>query len=401
MKSIPLKFVAKIAYGLGQPPREAADGVPVLRATNIYRGSIIRDGLMRADPTDVPWERCPPLAAGEILVVRSGAYTGDSALVTAEWEGAAPGYDLRVTPTGVDPRYLAYVLLSATARDYLYECQSRAAQPHLNADQLGNLRVPAMDAMDQRAIADFLDTETARIDALFSNAGRMKLLGVERLDREISHIVIDQSVAPRRLRQVVDGIEVGVVVQPAALYAPSGIPFLRGVNIRRGALVLDDLKYLDPAKESVAVKSRLRTGDVVVVRTGQAGAAVSVPPELHGANCVDLLIVRPGRGLVSQYLELLLNSEFVRSQVATLTVGSIQSHFNVEALRNTAIPVPVVAAQREIVARANEVRGHHERLLDAIDRQMALLGERRRALITAAVTGRLRVPVTDVENIAV
>lgn len=99
MTSIPLKFVAKVAYGLGQPPREAPDGVPVLRATNIHRGKLVGEGLMRADPADVPWERCPPLAPGEILVVRSGAYTGDSAIVTDEWEGAAPGYDLRITPS--------------------------------------------------------------------------------------------------------------------------------------------------------------------------------------------------------------------------------------------------------------------------------------------------------------
>ena len=174
-----------------------------------------------------------------------------------------------------------------------------------------SLRVPPVE--EQSRIADFLDAETARIDALCTNARRMKLLIVERLDREISRITVDQTIALQRLRDVVDGIEVGVVVQPAALYAPSGIPFLRGVNVRPGALVLDELKYLDPAKESVAVKSRLRAGDIVMVRTGQAGVAVTVPPELDGANCVDLLIVRPGRRVVSEYLELLLNSEFVRA----------------------------------------------------------------------------------------
>ena len=162
--------------------------------------------------------------------------------------------------------------------------------------------------------------------------------------------------------------------------------------------MLDELKYLDPAKESVAAKSRLRAGDIVVVRTGQAGAAVTVPPELDGANCVDLLIVRPGRRVLSEYLELLLNSEFVRSQIATRTVGSIQSHFNVGALRETLIPLPDAAVQQEIVARANEVRARHERLLVTIDRQIALLRERRQALITAAVSGRVDVSVNRTDE---
>jgi type I restriction enzyme, S subunit len=54
----------------------------------------------------LPLERAPLLQPGEILVVRSGAYTGDSALVTDEWAGSAPGYDLRVTPFGAEPRFL-------------------------------------------------------------------------------------------------------------------------------------------------------------------------------------------------------------------------------------------------------------------------------------------------------
>ena len=82
-----LKHVAVVTYGLGQPPRELDGGVPVLRATNIHRGAIVSEGLMRADPDDVPWDRCPPLRRGEILVVRSGAYTGDSALVTPPARG--------------------------------------------------------------------------------------------------------------------------------------------------------------------------------------------------------------------------------------------------------------------------------------------------------------------------
>ena len=79
----------------------------------------------------------------------------------------------------------------------------------------------------------------------------------------------------------------------------------------------------------------------------------------------------------------------------TRTVGSIQSHFNVGALRETLIPLPGAASQREIVVRATVVRARHEQLLVAIDRQIALLRERRQALITAAVSGRVDVGADD------
>jgi type I restriction enzyme, S subunit len=108
---VPLRRVASVTYGLGQPPSLSADGIPIIRATNIKRGRIDSEGLIRAARDDLPLNRAPLLRSGEILVVRSGAYTGDSAVVTEEWAGAAPGYDLRVTPHSMNPRLLALQML--------------------------------------------------------------------------------------------------------------------------------------------------------------------------------------------------------------------------------------------------------------------------------------------------
>ena len=78
-----LKHVARVGYGLGQPPALSQTGIPILRATNITRGKFTADGLIFAAREDLPLDRAPLLAEGEILVVRSGAYTGDSAMVTS------------------------------------------------------------------------------------------------------------------------------------------------------------------------------------------------------------------------------------------------------------------------------------------------------------------------------
>lgn len=141
LEAIPLLRVAVVTYGLGQPPPVSEDGVPILRATNISQGIITSKGLIRARLEDLPLERAPLLKAGEILVVRSGAYTGDSALITEAWEGAAPGYDLRVTPTSVDSRFLALQMLGRRFLDQVDLAKGRAAQPHLNAEELGRIKV--------------------------------------------------------------------------------------------------------------------------------------------------------------------------------------------------------------------------------------------------------------------
>jgi type I restriction enzyme S subunit len=143
-----LKYTARVDYGLGQPPALSETGIPILRATNVTRGKITSDGLIYAAKADLPLDRAPLLREGEILVVRSGAYTGDSALITNAWAGSAPGYDLRVTPIGAYPAYIAYCLLSKVALDQVDLAKSRAAQPHWATSQssfrpsISNVRSP-------------------------------------------------------------------------------------------------------------------------------------------------------------------------------------------------------------------------------------------------------------------
>jgi type I restriction enzyme S subunit len=168
-----LKRFSSVRYGLGQPPPEAAQGVPLLRATNVKRGRLVRDGLIFVDPADVPNSRDAWLTPGEIIVVRSGAYTGDSALVTADFAGAVAGYDLVVKVTSGSPRYVAWQMLSAELLvSQLLPKAARAAQPHLNAEELGATLFAQPTLQEQEAIAVFLDRETAKIDDLVEKSRR-------------------------------------------------------------------------------------------------------------------------------------------------------------------------------------------------------------------------------------
>jgi type I restriction enzyme S subunit len=164
-ESYRLKRLAKIRYGLGQPPREKDGGIPIIRATNIERGKINRKDLTHVDPEDVPWDRNPLLKRDDIIVVRSGAYTGDSAIIPKDYEGSIAGYDMVVSPVSIEPRYLAFALLSNFVLfDQIYLFRIRSAQPHLNAEELGDILVPFPSRREQTAIATFLDRKTAQID---------------------------------------------------------------------------------------------------------------------------------------------------------------------------------------------------------------------------------------------
>ena len=133
------KTVCRIRYGLGQPPPESPNGLPLIRATNVERGRIIDKDLIYVDPSAVPTGREAILKEREIIVVRSGAYTADSAIIPKVYDGAVSGYDMVVTVVGTRPEFVAMALLCTYLRDdQLIIASTRSAQPHLNAEELGS-----------------------------------------------------------------------------------------------------------------------------------------------------------------------------------------------------------------------------------------------------------------------
>lgn len=131
-------FGAEIRYGLGQPPEEDLEGVPLLRATNIKHGCISEIGLIRVRREAVPVSRNAFLNADDVLIVRSGAYTGDVARVDEKWAGSVAGYDLVASPKEqLMGDFIAWFLLSEFVQDrYFNGLKLRAAQPHLNSAQV-------------------------------------------------------------------------------------------------------------------------------------------------------------------------------------------------------------------------------------------------------------------------
>jgi len=164
-----LKYIALIKYGLGQPPKQKDDGLPLIRATNVERGKINEKDLLFVDPDDVPYDRDPVLKENDIIVVRSGAYTADSAIIPKKFEGAITGYDMVVRVVNDNPFFIAFCLLSEDVLiNQLYLHRLRAAQPHLNKEELGEtiLFIPSKE--EQTAIVRHIENETQKIDNTIS-----------------------------------------------------------------------------------------------------------------------------------------------------------------------------------------------------------------------------------------
>lgn len=135
---------------------------------------------------------------GDIVVVRSGAYTGDSAMITKEWENSIAGFDMIFRPNeNALPKYIATILLSQYILDYqLIPSRSRAAQPHLNAEELGSVVVALPELEEQLEIVNYLAHELIRIDEIKFTTEKTIALLEERRKTLISAVVTGQIEIP-------------------------------------------------------------------------------------------------------------------------------------------------------------------------------------------------------------
>jgi type I restriction enzyme S subunit len=335
-----------------------------------------------------------------VLITKDSETADDIAIpafIAEDLPGVLCGYHLSlVRPqfASIDPKFLFWCMASTMVRSQAENYAAGITRVGIRSDLVGSLLVPLLPIERQRTIADYLDAETSRIDALIDKKRRWVELARTREAAVIEGTIrgLVESYGSTPLKYSVRRVEVGIVVTPAAWYAASGVLALRSLNVRPGGFVLDDIVNITPEGHAQHTKSELHAGDVVVVRTGQAGAAAVIPPALEGCNCIDLVIVRPSRRIEPKFLEYVLNSDWTQKHIEEHSVGTIQSHFNVGAMKAVPVPVPPIENQRRVLERLAVTSTRSQHLVDIATSQIDLLVEHRQALITAAVTDELDIP---------
>lgn len=271
------------------------------------------------------------------------------------------------------------------------------------------LGMPSYD--EQTQIAAFLDSETAKIDALVAEQQRLLEMLKEKRQAVISHAVTKglNPNAPMKpsgiawlgevpvhwqvklLKYLSPQLTVGIVVEPSKYYTSEGVPALRSLNVSQGHIDLDNVVYISKEANEQHSKSTLYAGDLVAVRSGQPGTTAVIPTELDGCNCVDLIIIRRPHSGCERFLCWYLASDFAVMQFSIGSGGAIQQHFNVSTAANLIVLNPPKVEQIEIASILDKETGHLDTLTAEAQRAIELLQERRTALISAAVTGQIDV----------
>jgi type I restriction enzyme S subunit len=291
-----------------------------------------------------------------------------------------------------------------------------SSMQNLAQDQFRAFTLALPPVREQTAIAAFLDRETAKIDALVAEQQSLIALLKEKRQALISHAVtkgLDPDVPMKgsgvawlgevpahwevlKLKHVSPEITVGIVVEPSKYYCETGVPALRSLNVKSGSILLENLVFISEEANEALAKSCLRAGDIVAVRSGQPGTSAVIPEELDGCNCIDLLIIRRPKGGSEHYLCWYLSSDPALRQFAEGSGGAIQQHFNVSTATSLQVATPPPAEQLRIDQFLRSEVSKFDALVLEAEATIDLLQERRTALISAAVTGKI-----DVRRLAV
>ncbi|SEO71457.1 restriction endonuclease subunit S [Pseudomonas sp. ok266] len=304
--------------------------------------------------------------------------------------------------------YFAFVLLAA--KDELNNRGRGSTFLEISGDELSRFTVPEPPYAEQTQIARFLDHETARIDALIEEQQRLIGLLKEKSQAMISHAVTkglnptvpmkDSGVEwlkevpahwkKRRLKNISPFITVGIVVNPSEYVADEGLPFLYGGEVKEGFIDVEKARKISPEDSARNRKTMLEAGDIVTMRVGYPGLTAVVPPECAGGNCASVMLVKRG-AFDSRWLCAVMNSRLVRQQVEVVQYGAAQKQFNIADAIEFWMFEPPLSEQTALAIFIEQQSQVFEELMEEASSSMRLLKERRSALISAAVTGKIDV----------
>lgn len=274
-----------------------------------------------------------------------------------------------------------------------------------------NIWLPPLE--ERAKIASFLDHATAKIDTLIDKQQQLIRLLKEKRQAVISYAVT-KGVTPEEVPMKDSGVEwlgevpehwvvkpmnmassklaVGLATSVTNYYRESGAPIIRNLNIKQGYFDGSDMLYID---ESFALKEKSKVtkyGDVLMVRTGSnIGLACTTPKEFDDCHTFTTLIITPNQELNAEYLTCCINSAYGKSEVQKLKQGFGKDNLNVEELRRFQVVVPPITEQNKIVSYLSEQNKKIDDLLIECNKAISLMQERRIALISAAVTGKIDV----------
>ena len=370
---------------------------PYLRVANVQTGVIDLSEVKYVRVAE-PTANTAMLRPGDVLMTEGGDI--DKLGRGARWSGSVTpmlhqNHVFAVRPGDkLDTKFLVYWLEASVARNYFLTTAKRSTNlASTNKSTVGNLPIPDVPIHKQRAIADFLDRDTARIDTLIEEQQRLIEMLRERRQAQISAAVLDgvlQRIPLRRLADVIDCAHVTAeFVDDDQRYPVASIRECAGAYVDLANCQYTTAEFFEQLRASGRTP---RIGDLLFIRNVSVGLVSAVAPRTPDfAVGQETVLLRRRTSVDPDFLRYALTSTEVQHAIDRAMIGSTFKRINVSAIRALPLPVPSLDEQRRIAAYLDEQTSKIDTLIAETERFIELARERRSALITAAVTGQIDV----------
>lgn len=349
-----------------------------------------------------------PVRAGDVIVSTVRTYLKAVARIDHANSGAvvSTGFAVLRPKVGVDADYLYRLCQANPFVGDVQASSTGVSYPAINPSALAAIKVPLPDLETQKAIARYLDRETARIDQLIAKKERQVDLLDLRARQTVSEIVMGQSLG--RTQSVATGLDympripahwtlrrAGHLFQQSAEPNTDDLPVL-SVSIHTG---ISDRQLDDEERdrkvtliEDRSSYKRVRPGYLAynMMRAWQGAVGVST---VEGAVSPAYVVAKPMRNLHSLYYQFLLRTPPFIEQMRQGSKGITDFRLRLywEQFRLIVLPVPPLDEQKRIASEAEREFSYAAELAAKVTASVDRLKERRAALITAAVAGQIDV----------
>ena len=250
-------------------------------------------------------------------------------------------------------RYLFHLFQSGQFQNKLAKITSNTGQTKYNKTNLKKIRIPIPPLKIQEKIVQILDKFTDYVTELTSElTSRKKQYSFYR-DKLLSFEDEVYQVEWKTLGEVATVTKLaGYEFTKYVNYSSSGkIIALRGLNVKKGRLVLDDVKYIDNSEFSKLNRSKLQIDDMLFTYVGTVGEVALIDKDDTYYLAPNVAMVRLNtNAIIAKYLMYYCQSNaFVYSQIERLMEASSMKNLTMEKIRQFKIPVPSLEIQYRIV----------------------------------------------------
>jgi type I restriction enzyme S subunit len=343
-------------------------------------------------------------------------------LGVSAFEGhVSPAYRCYWVADSLDKRFIHHLMRSGIyVKGYTRLLTGvRPNSLQMSREDLMNFPILFPPLEEQCQIASFLDQETSKIDALITEQQRLIELLKEKRQAVISHAVTkglnpDVRMKPSGvewLGEVPEHWEVRPLKGLARLYGRigfrgyttedmvdegAGAVTLSPSNMTEAGMVFEKCAYISWEKYYESPEIMIKPDDVLMVKTGSTlGKVAYVPATDRDMTVNPQIMVFKDIKCSPKFLFYFLQTPYVQSSVKIKNAGSTIPTITQESIGNFIMTFPSVEEQEAIVSYVDEETRRLNQLTEEAVKGIALLQERRTALISAAVTGKI-----DVRNYA-